>query len=187
MEKLIQIRGTSGSGKTWVTRELLKRLGPFEPQYIEKRKRPLFYSNRQDVVILGHYESACGGCDNVGSAAKVYDLVNELKGKTLYGNKRTFICEGLLLSEDSKWTKQLNSEFKLTVYYLVTDIELCISQIIKRRVEAGNLEPLNESNTRNRVGVIERSRQKLIDSEITCIRCSAKQAPNFILETIYAK
>lgn len=188
MEKLIQIRGTSGSGKTWVMNQLLEKLGPFEPSYIPKRKKPLFYSNSQDVVILGHYESACGGCDNIGSAAKVYELIMNMSGGTFHGNERTFICEGLLLSEDTKWTLKLNSAlFNTSVYYLSTDIESCIQQIISRRKEAGNEEPLNESNTRNRVRVIERSKEKLVNYGVYCRRCSSSQAVKLILEKIRAK
>ena len=178
---IIQVRSTSGGGKSWVMKQLMERLGPFEGILEKGRKKPLFYSNAQDVCILGHYESACGGCDNIGSAAAVYELIQRLEGGTYNGNKRIILCEGLLLSEDSKWTSQLN---EIRVIYLTTDVEQCIAQIKSRRALVGNEKPLKEDNTRNRVKVIVRSRVKLLESGVMCRRCTAKQAPGIILNWI---
>ena len=76
---IIQVRGTSGSGKTWVMKSLLERLKPFKGVLVEGRKKPLFYVNSTSVAILGHYEAACGGCDNIGSAAAVAELIQNLR------------------------------------------------------------------------------------------------------------
>lgn len=169
---IIQIRGTSGSGKTWVMRQVMNQLGPWKPQYTEGRRKPLYYSNVLGVAVLGHYEATCGGCDNIGSAAQVYQLIQRLTG-----NHRVILCEGLLLSEDVKWTSQLDD---VRVIYLVTPIEKCIELIKQRRANAGNAKPLNEHNTRNRVAVIERSRVKLLDAGVLCRRVTANQAPKLI-------
>lgn len=178
---IVQIRGTSGSGKTWVMQDLLDG-GPWVPEFIDywgekKRKKPLYYFGMDwepeiDVAICGHYESACGGCDNIGSAAAVYELYQKLDKFDV------ILSEGLLLSEDVKWTSQLND---VKIIFLNTGVERCIEQIKSRRKAAGNDKPLNENNTRNRVAVIERAYAKLRDVEgITCRRASARQAPNII-------
>ena len=178
---IIQVRGTSGSGKTWVMKSLLERLKPFKGVLVEGRKKPLFYVNSTSVAILGHYEAACGGCDNIGSAAAVAELIQNLREGVYPEKAGVIICEGLLLSEDSKWTSQMDD---VRVIYLVTPVETCIEQILKRRAEAGNDKPLNEHNTRNRVAVIERSRTKLLEKGIICRRCTSKQAPDIILQWI---
>ncbi len=178
---IIQIRGTSGSGKTTVMRKVMDQLGPWEPQMIEGRKKPLFYSNRQDVVILGHYESPCGGGDTIGSAAQIYRLIESLDGGTYYGHKRVILCEGLLLSEDVKWSSQL---LDLRVLFLTTPLERCLEQIKSRRLAGGNEKPLNPANTTNRVATIERARQKLVQLGIPCYRASSDQAPRIILRWI---
>lgn len=170
---IIQVRGTSGSGKSTVMKRVMDSLD-LVPEYEEKRKRPLFYSQGLRLAVLGHYESPCGGCDTIGSARAVYDLIQRL-------THRIIICEGLLLSEDVKWSSQLKN---LRIIYLTTPVERCLAQIRSRREEAGNDKPLNEDNTRRRVAVIERSRVKLIDLGVRCIRASANQAPNIIRKWI---
>ncbi len=170
---IIQIRGTSGSGKTWVMREVISSIGGKSiPRYQDGRKKPLWYSI-DDLAILGHYESPCGGCDNIGSARQVYELIREVQPKVNH-----IVCEGLLLSEDVKWSSQLED---LRVVYLTTPIDRCIELIKKRRIDAGNPKPLNESNTRKRVRIIERSRVKLMENGIYCRRVSSRQAPSLIL------
>lgn len=177
---IIQIRGTSGSGKSTAMREVWKRLPGFErrcPFFQEGRRQPLYYVTG-NVVILGHYEVDGGGCDNVGSAAKVYELIQKVQSEF---PDKVILCEGLLLSEDTKWSQLLTD---LHVIYLTTPIETCISQIKSRRLKAGNEKPLNESNTRNRVGVIERSRIKLTALGVKCYTLPFQPAVKKILELI---
>ena len=81
---IIQIRGTSGSGKTWAMRNTIKELSndqnPMNPVYVKGRKKPLYYSIG-NYFILGHYESTCGGCDNIGAAPQIYDLYETVISK----------------------------------------------------------------------------------------------------------
>lgn len=167
---IIQIRGTSGSGKTTVMRQIMSRLpGMHErnPVFVKGRKQPLYYEIGR-AAILGHYETACGGCDSIGSAAQCYVQIMKL-----LNDFDIILCEGLLLSEDVKWSSQLPD---LHVIYLTTPLETCLKQILKRRKEAGNDKPLNPENTSKRVGVIERSRLKLLAQGVPCIRCNSQQA-----------
>lgn len=174
---IIQIRGTSGSGKSTVMRQVIKQLGdPPGTFYIEGRKKPLYYTYFNRLTILGHYESPCGGCDTIGSAKAVYDLIQRLNPKT-----KIVLCEGLLLSEDVKWTMQLPDP---RVFFLATPIEQCIEWIKKRREEVGNDKPLNESNTRNRVAVIERAYNKLRQQGVYCRRCTVASASSLVLDQI---
>lgn len=172
---IIQVRGTSGSGKSTVVREVMKNTGLWKPKFKEGRKKPLYYS--QGIrAILGHYETPCGGCDTIGSARKVYELIRDLQENMGY---RVFICEGLLLSEDTKWSSQLEG---LRVVYLTTPIEDCIKRVKSRRLEMGNEKPLKEDNTRRRVEVIERSRLKLEGLGVRCVRAASTRAPKLTLK-----
>lgn len=178
---IIQIRGTSGSGKTWVMKEFMKDYS-WIPQYEKGRKQPLLYKTYLNktsyLTVLGHYESPCGGCDTIGSARQVFELIDTLPTGDV------IVCEGLLLSEDVKWVSQVDN---VKILYLNTEVEKCISQIRDRRKAAGNDKPLKEHNTRNRVGVIERSRVRLIDLGVSCRRCSVQQAPKLIRRLINAR
>lgn len=177
---IIQIRGTSGSGKTTVMKAVMANF-QWSTIYQTGRKQPLYYYSKtktgRPLIALGHYESACGGCDTIGSAAQVAELVKSL---TQAGPDRIILSEGLLLSEDTKWSSLMPD---LHIVYLTTPIEQCISQIKSRRAEAGNNKPLNESNSRNRVKVIDRSRIKLMSTAV-CRRAPASQAAKIIRDWI---
>lgn len=174
---IVQVRGTSGSGKSWVIRWVIRRVmeryDQWVSEYIDGRRKPLYY-RMANCCVLGHYEAECGGCDTIGSARQVYELIQDVRHSFAL-----IICEGLLLSEDTKWTLQLPRN-EVRVLYLVTPIEKCLARIKRRRKAKGNLKPLNEYNTRNRVGVIERSRIKLTAARVSCQRVSQMQAVNLI-------
>lgn len=182
---IIQLRGTSGSGKSTAMRRIMEQLiAPYQPGwspiYQPGRKQPLYYS-MGGVVVLGHYESPCGGCDTIGSARQVYELITTL----LEANPGLVVlAEGLLLSEDTKWSSQLPD---LRVLFLSTEVDECIRRIYQRRSEAGNDKPLSENNTRRRVGVIERARIKLLESGVTVRRCSSFQAPSIVVRWLRKK
>lgn len=168
---IIQIRGTSGSGKSTVVKKLLSQNWDWTPIFKSGRKKPLYYKTK-GIVVLGHYESPCGGCDTIGSAPKIFELIKEVIEKE---NPKTLICEGLLLSEDVKWTSQL-VDYGLVVLYLTTPSEECLVRIKQRRSAVGNEKELNPSNTLNRVAIIEKSRVKLKEKNVKCIRTSSDQA-----------
>jgi hypothetical protein len=170
---IIQVRGTSGSGKSTVVKTVMDCTRGWNPHIIESRKKPLYYQVG-NVTILGHYESPCGGCDTIGSAKSIYGLVQQLDSPLI-------ICEGLLLSEDVKWTSQMSNPF---VLFLTTPLDRCLKQIVYRRKQANNDKPLNPKNTTNRVITIERARRRLIDLGIDCRRCSCNQAVKLILKYI---
>jgi hypothetical protein len=170
---IIQIRGTSGSGKSTVMQQVMKSLGKWNPVMRKGRKQPLGYE-RPGMIVLGHYESPCGGCDTIGSAKTIFELIQNLDYPII-------LCEGLLLSEDTKWSSQLND---LRIVYLTTPLSQCLTWVDKRRKEAGNTKPLNPTNTSNRVKVIERSRIKLKELDVTCRRCPPTQALSIILSWI---
>lgn len=176
---IIQVRGTSGSGKSTVVRRVMDA-GKWEPVHVPGRKRPLYYRSvtpgRPSVAVLGHYESPCGGCDTIGSARAVWELVCDIRPKF-----RAVVCEGLLLSEDVKWALQTPD---LYVLFLVTPLTECLGRIRARRAAAGNEKPFSEHNTANRVGVIERARVKLIEAGVPCRRCTSDQAPEIVLNWI---
>lgn len=182
---IIQVRGTSGSGKSTVIRKVMEKLSPWVPmrdQENKKRQKPLYYLSRDfPIAVLGHYESQCGGCDTIGSAKQIYETIQRLTPGIV---PRTILCEGLLLSEDTKWSLQLKN---LKAIFLTTPVEECLRRIEGRRKEAGNEKPLNPHNTVNRVGVIERARVKLEKAGVDCRQCSSEEAPEVIMQLLHTK
>lgn len=173
---VIQIRGTSGSGKTTAMKQIMSNYVLAE-KFVSGRKKPLYYFNiSRSLFILGHYESACGGCDNIGSAAKVYDLITTIS-KGMTAKEPVVVCEGLLLSEDVKWTLKLREDgFVVHPIFLTTSPEECVKRVIERRKQAGNDKPFNTDNTLNRVKVIERAYEKLSAQGFHLRKCRTEQA-----------
>ena len=177
---IIQIRGTSGSGKSTAMKkatELIQTKDKWQSVYVEGRKKPMYYETAKGglkIYVLGHYESPCGGCDTIGSASKVFELALSLLA---FRPDSVILCEGLLLSEDTKWSLQMP---ELRVVFLHTNIETCLERVRQRRAAVGNEKPLSEKNTRNRLAVIERARVKLVEEEVLCRRASSRQAPSLV-------
>lgn len=190
---IIQIRGTSGSGKSTAMRFLIALLGTEEAIYSPGRKAPMAYwYPGYKTMVMGHYQTACGGCDTIGSARETYDeTVNLLKTY-----KPAFIVqEGLLLSEDVKWTTEMVKTLGQEVhcYWLMTPIETCWEYIGRRREKMGESPELTEKTKKkalDRAGTIDRARGRLAiacgwaDPQEYIHRCSANQAPRLIYNRI---
>lgn len=163
---IIQIRGTSGSGKSTIVRRTMDRYPMREPIHEGRRKQPWGYrlsgAGVRPLYIPGHYEIECGGMDTLPrlSEALPQVLVEHERGG------RDVLMEGLLASEDVKQLTSLgwaSSDLreKLVVIHLTTPIEECLAAIRERRARRGNSNPLSEKNTRNRVAVIVRACERL--------------------------
>lgn len=178
--RVIQVRGTSGSGKSTVMRRVMDGSGPWVGVTKAGRKNPWYYVAGDPLVaVVGHYASQCGGGDTIGSAPAIYGLTKVLEQNGV----RTVLQEGLLLSEDSRWTNQLKLDgHDVRCLFLTTPLDRCLRQIEGRRAEAGNEKPLNPANTANRVRVIDRARLKLLEYGVPCRRASADQAPGIVLD-----
>lgn len=182
---IIQLRGTSGSGKSTVMTRIMERAGEWNSVLVPGRKKPLYYVCKDfPLIVLGHYESPCGGCDTIGSAGKVFELIGNVRKQF---PTHDILCEGLLLSEDVKWSSQLVTSQKLFCVFLATDTQTCLNQIKSRREKVGNEKPLNPANTVNRVAVIDRSRRRLIELGVNCVRLSSNQAVEYVLQKLNLK
>lgn len=161
---------------------LEQRRGAPRPIYKTGRKKPIAYDYGW-AAVLGHYESTCGGCDNIGSAREVFETIHSVNAEIAHYDSiqvpRTILMEGLLLSEDTKWSLQMPD---LRVIFLSTPLEQCLSRVKRRRESAGNDKPLNPSNTTNRIATIERARIKLADAGVLTRIANSKVAPGIVIK-----
>lgn len=179
---IIQIRGTSGSGKSTAMRAVMAHY-KWTPVFVEGRKRPLYYfSEDRSLVVLGHYEIDCGGCDTIGSAPDVYNTIKELPRFPA----SIILSEGLLWGEDVKWTLELAKEEIIHAFFLTTGLETCLEWVKKRQ---DGREPTDPDRVvrklSKRIDTIESARRRLINQHNVFVHsCSARQAPERILNLL---
>lgn len=168
---IVNIRGTSGSGKSTIVRSIMSLYPAKEAKYVPERKQPLYYilsdpeqPERPKLAVIGHYESSCGGADTISKYMtgvlqeadedhgdpNSYDLIFGLV-KELYDGGHDVLFEGLLITGDIKRAKDLKaSGYPLHIISLTLPIELCIESVKARRAAKGNENEFNEANTREK-------------------------------------
>jgi hypothetical protein len=129
---LLNLRGSSGSGKSTVVRQLFSRygarsiygrLGPCKPEAYRLTGAPC------DAFVIGPYLSACGGCDRLGSMEPVLALVDK------YAQRGHVIFESLLISSMYGSVGKFLASYRkdAIVAYLTTSQERCRAQLALRQ------------------------------------------------------
>ena len=153
---IINIRGTSGAGKTHVVRRLMRSPGADgvirAPEAVrgphpERSGREILLGYRHaGVFFVGSYEATCGGCDKFswkGAADWVQELV---RARAVGGDHVVF--EGLSVSHwKAERFLQLGSVAPLKVVLLDTTLEDCLAAVRGRREARGVTDELNPANT----------------------------------------
>lgn len=158
---IVKLHGNSGSGKTTIVREIMaldKGVTPIgnpnRPEAYEMKLKGL----KKSLFILGPYTNTCGGLDSIGTWREAADLLHK------YAALGNVLYEGLFSSTYygafGKETEVYEDDHIFA--FLDTPLEVCIGRIHIRRQAAGNVKPLNEDNTRNRVKPILGVRRKVI-------------------------
>lgn len=183
---IINIRGTSGSGKSTLVRDLMAMYGRQTSFKEEGRKQPIGYvcdpvqdgSGRDihSLAVVGHYETACGGCDTINKMERIFDLVRQSHRDGL-----NVIYEGLLISADVNRTQALHDEgMPLTVVGLdKVPIELCLSSVNGRRLARVGPEkftPVKEKNTRSKFRGVYLSMDRLRAAGVKVESCDRDEA-----------
>ena len=140
MKKVINIRGTSGSGKTQLVRDIMERYGIYK----DFGKQGLLLNN--GTAVVGKYNNPCGGCDTLKDQAEIMETIN-----FFYNQGFHIIFEGLMISTiHSTWVK-FAEKFAENFYviYLDTPLENCLQNVLERREKSGKTynKPFNPENT----------------------------------------
>lgn len=154
---IINLRGTSGSGKSHLVRSIMDRYPLRAPVRADvngkPRKQPIGYllqrnePGARNLYVLGHYETACGGCDTLPSLDYVYEAVRRADSEGL-----DVLYEGIIVCDDVTRCSSLKSEGRqLLVVRLDTPIEVCLAGIQARRDARGDDRKLNPKNTTDRL------------------------------------
>lgn len=152
MSVIINPRGTSGAGKTELTRRIMAiygwgRDGHVEPVYRDGRRRPICYRLRhplggRPLAVLGHYEATSGGCDTIGGTDEVFRLAGDYAS-----TGHDVLFEGLLVSREYRRSAALAASHGLRVLHLSTPLDRCVRNVIARRRARRDIRPLISKNT----------------------------------------
>lgn len=156
---IINIRGTGGAGKSTLVRTMMSRYDKRTP-VMETRKQPVGYAceraGGRPLWVVGHYETACGGCDTIKTPDEVYVYVTSAANSGY-----DVLYEGIIVQDDTRRCIELSKTHELRVVGLYVPIEECLAGIQKRRDNRGDTRPLNPKNTVDRARRLEGSMKKL--------------------------
>lgn len=150
---ILNIRGTSGSGKSHIAFEFLKRFphealtdkdGKVKGYRVDTSSAGLIY----DVFILGKYSTVCGGLDGVPTQIMAGELA--IKAHAIGGH---VLAEGLLASAagpKGAFTDAIYQTGAAIFGILDTPLQVCLDRVRARRAAKGNEKPFNEKNTRDK-------------------------------------
>lgn len=167
---IVNLRGTGGSGKSTLVRDLMELYPRRAALKQDGRKQPIGYvcfgaewNNNRGLYVVGHYETPCGGADTITQQAAIFDKVIEEAN-----HPRDVIFEGIISQDDVRRTSEINKAFpgQLKVIALRVPIEVCLASIQARRDARGDERPLNPKNTVNRQKSLERTISRLRDAGI---------------------
>lgn len=130
---IISVRGTHGSGKTTVVRQVIDHYDNKDFIMKEGRRRPFGYlltRGENRLAVPGHYETPCGGCDSIPAVEDMYDFVYRHAS-----SGANVILEGILAQHYALKKFLTFSDFDLKVIVLNTPLEQCIADTLNRRGE----------------------------------------------------
>jgi hypothetical protein len=159
VHKIVNIRGTSGSGKTTVVNRVMELLR--EREKVEKDtllwlemggKQRVVGHRIGPVFVAGRYSTTCGGCDTMSWKGAADDVCALVLAQAAQG---PVVFEGLMVSG---WgTGRLKDLWEaagrnLHVIQLTTPLEDCLASVQARRAaraaaKGEEAKPLNPENT----------------------------------------
>lgn len=168
MSIVVAIKGTNGSGKSTVVRELIARLG--KQSILRVNSKEAGYRCKHEdgsLFVLGKYNNAaCGGLDSsfsYGGAAD--DLLLCIDKLAPQGH---VVCEGVIAITSYGFgrvtrfaTKLKRKGHRMIFARIDTPAEVCVERVKQRRFEAGNMKPFNPEGLLHKYESILKSQEKL--------------------------
>jgi hypothetical protein len=142
VSRILNLRGTSGAGKSYIVRQLMSHYTPIK-DFVDGRKQPIGYlCNRPDgpsLYVVGHYEIDCGGADTI-SKGQIYNGVFVEGADLIFAiivaaidRQWDVVYEGLMISSDVTRCIDLKTRGQLLVIGLTTPLAECNAAVDARR------------------------------------------------------
>lgn len=142
MPKAFNLRGTNGSGKTFVARALIEQFHAEPCEYSERGKVRSYLGSvgsaeeARPIIFIGSYLAQCGGCDTIPSVSIVADMLRSYLRNSQLG---LVFYEGLMISHMIGTVGAAAKEWghDHVMGFLDTPLEVCVSRVRARREERG--------------------------------------------------
>lgn len=158
MSTILNIRGTNGSGKSSLVRQLMQHLGTNDLFKFDGKPAGYRFTrpDGQRIFVLGKYTTACGGLDSTFSYKNAADDV--ILCIDLLAEKGDVICEGVVAMSSYGFarlsnlaTSQEQKGNQVIFALLDTPLEVCIQRTQARRAAKAALngkepKPFNPEN-----------------------------------------
>jgi uridine kinase len=175
------VRGTNGSGKTTIVRGIIKA-SKAEPLAWRTRAKPEAYGGKLDgkrIAILGSYETVCGGMDTITDINEAAEII------VRYATSRKFdlvLYEGLFISHMIGTVGRAITPFKdrVTLAFLDTPLDTCISRVVGRRLERGNANPFDPKNVVRDFDAVRNCRRNCIAQGFQVLDLDHKKADKLV-------
>jgi predicted ABC-type ATPase len=169
MSTVVAIKGTNGSGKSTVVRELIACLG--KQAILRVNSKEAGYRCRYEdgsLFVLGKYKTAaCGGLDSSfsygGAADDLLLCIDKLAGQ---GH---VCCEGVIAITSyghdrmTRFADKLKRKGHRMIFaHIDTPAELCVERVKQRRREAGNQKPFDPEKLLDKYQSILKSQEQLL-------------------------
>lgn len=170
-QRLVGIKGTSGSGKTTIVFKLLSQYKYKTNYFVNGRRQPIAHvfenEGKRPLAVIGHYEAGsagCGGLDSISHYAAMNELVAYFWAKGYH-----VLNEGLLYTGDAIQTIKMN---KLTngqsrILALTTSMDDCIAAVnARRRDKDPNASDVNPDNLISKANSVPGVMKKLEEAGV---------------------
>ncbi len=190
---IINIKGTSGTGKSTIVREVVRRYHHKVDHFREGRKQPIYTVHYPDdehrdepsglvpLVTLGHYNTPCGGCDTISKQEDIFRIVREQQRAG-----RDVLYEGLLVSGEVANTARLHLDgMPLEVIALDVPVEVCIASVNERRwAKSPDKPPVKPDNTIAKHRGVQLAMKRLGADGVSCTWASRDGALSLVLRLL---
>lgn len=161
---IIKLLGTSGSGKSTLIRKVVEHYPDHEDRFVEGRKQPLYtyhYDKNNDdrrvLVVPGHYNSPCGGCDTINDMDEIFRIVRDAAD-----DEFDVLMEGLIVSTETKRTRKLvEDNYPFLCVHMDLDLQLCVDSVnLRRKAKNPDKPNVNPRNTELKHKTLKRVMEK---------------------------
>lgn len=155
MFTVIKLGGVNGSGKTSVARSVMDEMDNLQEcgVLLPSDKRTKVYLGRVDgypVVVLGKYDTACGGMDTIGDKHDRQWLIETYAKKN---SDNIILAEGLITGKTYGALGRLSEAHvdakvgRWLYAFMDTPFDVAVERVLARRQAAGNAAPFDPERT----------------------------------------